>query len=332
MKHSHLISIIVPIFNVEKYLVNCIESIISQTYKNLEIILVDDGSSDKSGDICDDYALKDSRILVVHKKNEGVAIARLIGFEKSIGELVTFIDADDFVDKKYVEKLVAPFDKYEIDLCACNYSVIKNDIILHYERLAQGFMSRKEIDDMLHSYYLLAPGLNYAGFPIFLCTKMIRREFVSDALKYGLGLWWGEDQVASFHILLNIKALYALNEPLYNYVQHVSQVTKVYKSTIWHNQFECWRRYKELDKRNLLEKQLQERMWWTIKRNFIKMNNSIHSFKEFKKEMSIFDQNSEWKEMLTNMSLPKGKREYISFFFLRNRLYYPFYKLLLHRL
>lgn len=97
-----LVSIIIPIYNVDKYLCNCLDSVISQTYNNLEIILVNDGSKDLSGAICDEYAKKDSRIKVIHKANEGVSKARNTGLDLSHGEYVSFIDADDTVDPDYI--------------------------------------------------------------------------------------------------------------------------------------------------------------------------------------------------------------------------------------
>ena len=93
-----LISVIVPIYNVEKYLARCVDSIVNQTYKNLEIILVDDGSPDRCPQMCDDYAEKDSRIKVVHKKNGGLSDARNAGMAVATGEYISFIDSDDWID------------------------------------------------------------------------------------------------------------------------------------------------------------------------------------------------------------------------------------------
>ncbi|MCR8685715.1 glycosyltransferase family 2 protein, partial [Campylobacter ureolyticus] len=95
----------VPVYNVEKYLKKCIQSIINQTYKNLEIILVDDGSSDNSGKICDEFAQKDNRIKVIHKTNGGLSDARNAGLDGMSGEWVSFVDSDDFISPYYVENL-----------------------------------------------------------------------------------------------------------------------------------------------------------------------------------------------------------------------------------
>ncbi len=112
-----IVSVIIPVYNVEKYLWKCIESIQKQTYKKLEIILVDDGSSDKSPSICDRYSEKDSRITVIHNKNKGVSSARNMGIEVSRGEFICFVDADDWLPKYSIEKLVNCITESTADLC-----------------------------------------------------------------------------------------------------------------------------------------------------------------------------------------------------------------------
>lgn len=114
-----LVSIIVPVFNVEKYLEECLDSILNQTYENIEVILVDDGSTDSSGKICDEYLKKDSRIKVFHKINQGVSITRNFGVEKSNGEYITFVDSDDFLPKLSIEILVKEIEKEKADILVC---------------------------------------------------------------------------------------------------------------------------------------------------------------------------------------------------------------------
>lgn len=110
------VSIIVPVYNVEKYLSKCIDSIINQTYKNIEIILIDDGSKDLSGDICDDYQKRDDRIKVVHKQNGGLSSARNAGLDMMNGEFVGFIDSDDFIHPQMIEILLELACKYSLDM------------------------------------------------------------------------------------------------------------------------------------------------------------------------------------------------------------------------
>ena len=99
MKNKDLISIIIPVYNVEKYLEECIESVINQTYRNLEIILVDDGSTDKCLETCKEYEKRDNRIKVIHQENAGVSVARNVGIDFSTGQYIGFVDSDDFIEK-----------------------------------------------------------------------------------------------------------------------------------------------------------------------------------------------------------------------------------------
>ena len=118
-------SIVVSIYNIEKYISKCIESIINQTYTNIELILVDDGSKDSSGSICDSYALKDNRIKVIHKQNAGLGMARNTGLENATGDYILFIDGDDFIDLKLLETV----NKYLSDK---KYDIVSYDSVDYY--------------------------------------------------------------------------------------------------------------------------------------------------------------------------------------------------------
>lgn len=118
MKNA-LISVIIPVYNMEKYLYRCMESIINQTYVNLEIILVDDGSTDLSSKMCDEYVLRDNRIKVLHQKNGGLSNARNAGLEVATGKYITFLDSDDYVNVEYVDYLYQLIEQYDSDISIC---------------------------------------------------------------------------------------------------------------------------------------------------------------------------------------------------------------------
>lgn len=118
---EELISIIVPIYNVSKYLDRCMESLLKQTYTNIEIIMVDDGSPDDCGNKCDCYAKKDCRVKVIHKKNAGLGMARNSGIDISSGKYISFVDSDDYVDTKMIERLYNRLNKENADTCFCRY-------------------------------------------------------------------------------------------------------------------------------------------------------------------------------------------------------------------
>lgn len=131
MNNDILISVIVPIYNVEQFLSKCIQSIINQSYSRLEIILVDDGSTDDSPQICDEFKEKDKRIKVIHKKNGGLSDARNVGIEVASGEYIGFVDSDDYIDELMYEKLLNACIRNNsyISICGRNIVNIDNDIL-----------------------------------------------------------------------------------------------------------------------------------------------------------------------------------------------------------
>ncbi|OWV19089.1 Glycosyltransferase involved in cell wall bisynthesis [Fibrobacter sp. UWB16] len=145
-----LVSLIVPIYNADKYLTRCLNSIVNQTYTNLEIILINDGSTDTSLNICNKYAQKDSRIVLINKTNEGASVARNIGIQMSCGEYIAFLDADDWIASNYIEQLMIPFEYEDIDISICNYQIC-NDYILTPPELNHNFSYRNAKDYLLEN-------------------------------------------------------------------------------------------------------------------------------------------------------------------------------------
>lgn len=126
---SDKISVIIPVYNVEDYLEKCVDSVINQTYKNLEVLLVDDGSTDRSGDICDALASTDSRIRVIHKKNGGLSDARNAGMDAATGDFIAFLDSDDWVDLDMYEVLHNLLIEHEADISICRFKNIYHDVV-----------------------------------------------------------------------------------------------------------------------------------------------------------------------------------------------------------
>lgn len=140
-----LISIVVPVYKVEPYLAQCIESILRQTYSNFELILVDDGSPDRSGAICDEFAKQDSRIRVIHKKNDGVSKARNIGINRAKGEWLCFVDADDLLDSQYLQKF---HERIDLDSDYCiqgSFNISEEHITPRWQYLDQDFIIGEDV-------------------------------------------------------------------------------------------------------------------------------------------------------------------------------------------
>ena len=128
-----LISVIIPVYNVEKYLKRCMDSVLKQTYSNIEIIIVDDGSTDTSGSLCDEYWKKDSRITVFHKENGGLSSARNFGLERVSGNYVCFIDSDDFIHENYISFMYDKIIKNDADICYCKSTKFTDDVQIKNE-------------------------------------------------------------------------------------------------------------------------------------------------------------------------------------------------------
>lgn len=149
---NDLISIIVPVYNVEKYLEKCVKTLMEQSYKNIEIILVDDGSTDSSGKLVDRLANNDARITVVHKKNAGLGMARNTGLDYATGKYVAFIDSDDYTDVNMVQKLHNALEEYNSDTSYCGYTMAYDSgelvsVPAYYNR--QVFYDEEIIDKVL---------------------------------------------------------------------------------------------------------------------------------------------------------------------------------------
>lgn len=254
------ISIIVPVYNVEQYLHQCLDSILAQSFTNWECILVDDGSIDNSGEICDEYAKKDSRFEVIHKKNEGVAIARITAFERSRAELITFVDADDYIDNNYIIHLYSCIVNHNVDFSCCQFETVMNDNLIKVERTSFGYFDRVAIENLLRTNFLYSHQLGMSEIPLYLWGKMIKRTFVENILNAGLGLWYGEDMVAIINLAQQVSTMFVSNESHYYYVIHEGQATKKTDKIRWDANVRLWNRIDEVDVMQWFKDQLPNRM------------------------------------------------------------------------
>lgn len=197
-----LVTIIVPVYNVEKYINECIDSLIKQTYKNIEIILVDDGSKDKSGVICDNYAAADPRIKVIHKKNEGLGFARNTGLKAAQGKFVTFIDSDDKADADLVESLMNEIYEVNCDTCIGGFKRIsENGIVSFVERYDETVFEGKDVYNKMFARMLgSAPdkhdAIRMSVWNVMYSMDIIRKhniEFPSERLFISEDIIWDSE-------------------------------------------------------------------------------------------------------------------------------------------
>ena len=215
------ISVIVPVYNVEKYLDRCVESIVNQTYKNLEIILVDDGSSDNCPQLCDEWTQRDERIKAVHKQNGGLADARNAGLEIAAGDYVGFIDADDYIDLDMFECLIGCAVEKDADISGCFYRKIGSNYV---DELGSDYTVKVfDSDEYLCEYYRK----NVLYFSC--CNKIYRRELVGDT-RFSPEAGLCEDGCFNYEVSKKAKTVVMLNKPMYNYILRDTSLTNNKKS------------------------------------------------------------------------------------------------------
>lgn len=279
-----LISIIIPVYKVERFLPKCLDSIINQTYFNLDIILIDDGSPDNCGKICDEYASNDERITVIHRKNEGVVQARITGFEICKGEYIFFVDADDYISKDAIEILVKNALQYNADLVvASHYIENSNNVEIDKRTIHQGLYNKEEITDLLKNKFLFDGTLGKSGFPLYLWGKLYKKDSLFSKLENGKGISFAEDIITVFATIKEIKSMVVVKEPIYYYVSHDDQITKKKPEDLWPEFIKAWKKLKELDKSDLLKNQLPERIISRISSTLISISirNNYNYFKTF---------------------------------------------------
>lgn len=215
MKNNELITIVIPIYNVEKYISRCIDSVINQTYQNIEIILIDDGSPDNCPLICDDYQKMDKRIKVIHKENGGLSDARNVGIKNATGKYITFIDSDDYIENDYIEYLYSLIRKYHTNISICaNYLIKKNKTKSSGTGYKEMILEQKEcIKRML---------LNH-GFSVSAWSKLYNISLFKD-IEYPKGKIF-EDNGTTYKLIMKCKNIAYGEKAKYCYIIRDDSIT-----------------------------------------------------------------------------------------------------------
>ena len=268
-----LISVIVPVYKVEKYLEKCIESIIKQTYTNLQIILVDDGSPDNCGKICDEYAKKDSRIEVIHKINGGLSDARNVGINRANGRYIGFVDSDDYIKEDMYEKLINLIKEYDADISICNlYDVIDGNECIRNK------------DNGIHEYSridILKEILLDKNIQSYAWNKLYKKELF-DEIKYPIGKKY-EDIGTTFYLFEKCNKIVVTSEPEYYYLKRAdSLVNNVTESTILDYTEIIIQRYLYI-KQNI--KELRKYNNYYLAKTLITAHNDIENLENISEEM-----------------------------------------------
>ncbi len=211
------VSIIVPIYDVEKYLLSCIDSILSQTYPYIEIILIDDGSPDQCGNICDKKAIFDDRIRVIHKKNGGLSSARNIGLELATGEYIVFVDSDDTIHERFIEILINLCEQYSCDIAQCDFLVVAEDSLklpLNPQQSLLFYSGREALSR-------LCMGNDNVKY-LVPWNKIYRRELFQ-GIRYPVGRIH-EDEFITHKLLWKARKVVVTNQYLYYYLRHFNSI------------------------------------------------------------------------------------------------------------
>lgn len=240
------ISVIVPVYNVKLYLSRCVDSILNQTFKEFELILVDDGSTDGSELICDHYSNIDNRVKVIHKKNGGLSDARNKGIDYAEGDWYTFIDSDDWVDKKYLETIYFNAMIHNVDISAVNLCrVYDNDKMDSYILTDEGIHTGI---DALKYLYIKNPTYTNSA-----CGKLYKASLFSD-LRFPKGKLY-EDAFTTYKLIYKSKFVYFSNECMYFYFQRTGSITKTFTINRT-NEYEVY-----IERRNFFEEKNMKELY-----------------------------------------------------------------------
>lgn len=230
-----LVSIIVPVYNAEKYLNNCVDSIVNQTYKDIEIILINDGSIDNSGTICDVYASRDNRIKVLHQSNHGPSFTRNLGIASSNGEYIQFVDSDDFIAADMTEKLVEEIQPNN-DMVLCGY----NKVIRGKDRIVSQSVSSNKIGTFQIGEFLMYFGSLYLKNLINSpCNKLYKSDvIIKNKIQFRNDINMGEDLLFNLEYLRFSYQIGVIKEELYNYTKdsNNNSLTTTYMKDLFENQ------------------------------------------------------------------------------------------------
>lgn len=215
---DELISVIIPVYNAEKYIRKCIESVLNQTYRNLEIILIDDGSTDNSYSVCQEYN-NNSSVKIIHKENEGVSKARNYGIDISNGKYLIFIDADDYISCDMIEKLYKNIKENNADISMCNIIRI-NEKGQYIDKFNKNIDKKEKKVEILSRDEFISNILDYRCYFTYATNKLIKKE-VLKKVRFNEEIHYNEDGVFFLELSNNIKkAVYIEPVELYFYLQN----------------------------------------------------------------------------------------------------------------
>lgn len=272
---NDLISVIVPVFNTKEYLEKCIDSILNQTYKNIEIILVDDGSSDGSDKVCDSYCKKDQRVKAIHKKNGGLSDARNVGINEARGTYISFIDSDDYIENNMYEYLLSNMTSNNTDIGICGWYLVNGKEVKKSKFVREDAILDREqcIDELLSNN----------SFDNFMCNKIFKKSLFEN-IEFPVGRKL-EDLATLYKVIDNANKIFVSSKPFYYYVMRDDSITSTLNKKIDVNVFNEYiiRKDNLLKEYPKLKKKILSNYFTACRMNLINSINSSERNIDFEK-------------------------------------------------
>ncbi len=306
-----LVSIILPVYNAQNHLARCVESICAQTYRNIEIIILNDGSKDQSLPVCEEFRQKDPRILLVDKANSGVSDTRNLGLKLASGKYVEFVDSDDYLDPDFTERLVAAAEENEADFVIAPYKMVipagasKPEQVLDKIQDELGVMSVARPPEVREYGFLPAGVYDKDTFALrlmdkpasyfysVLWNKLYRRDILTgNDIQFVSEMRWAEDLVFNLRYTQYAERFVAIDKPGYYYVQNPQSIchTQINAATIVQNKLQVFRYYKDLYTRLGIYEEVRPQLYKFL----VDIAESTYPSGPFKK--AIDEAKAYWKE------------------------------------
>jgi glycosyltransferase involved in cell wall biosynthesis len=306
-----LVSIILPVYNAQSHLARCVGSICAQTYRNIEIIILNDGSKDQSLPVCEEFRQKDSRILLVDKANSGVSDTRNLGLKLASGKYVEFVDSDDYLDPDFTERLVAAAEENEADFVIAPYKMVipagasKPEQVLDKIQDELGVMSVARPPEVREYGFLPAGVYDKDTFALrlmdkpasyfysVLWNKLYRRDILTgNDIQFVSEMRWAEDLVFNLRYIQYAERFVAIDKPGYYYVQNPQSIchTQINAATIVQNKLQVFRYYKDLYTRLGIYEEVRPQLYKFL----VDIAESTYPSGPFKK--AIDEAKAYWKE------------------------------------
>lgn len=299
------ISIVVPVYNTKDYVVRCLDSIYNQTFTDYEVLIVNDGSTDNSAELCSQYILDKPQFRLINKTNGGLTSARYCGWKEAVGKYIVFIDSDDFIESDYCKSLYDACESTQSGLAICSHQVVSDNQIISISQLPVSGQLITNIEEdyikLLLSYH---PKTKHR-IPAFLWSRMMLREYITDDCFVDENKVFTEDLIFDLQYVRQVKQIAVVNRPLYNYYLSGGSLTRKYRPNLWQmykNLYVECLNYCVNNKILNVSSQLSTLLIGGVL-HCVQQAAKHFKYKEFKKDYKLIQRDKEFRKILCSYSL-----------------------------